>query len=141
MISKTGLRKSTPVLAVERIEPALQFWKKVGLLPTTEVPDTEVTDGRLAFAILSADGVEIMYQTIANVAVDLLKAATDKHAIPLTAQQTILFVEVDELSAVETQLRDEPVVMPRRTTFYGSTEIGYGDRAGNVIIFAEHNAQ
>jgi hypothetical protein len=30
--------------------------------------------------------------------------------------------------------------MPRRTTFYGSTEVGYADPAGNIVVFAEHHA-
>jgi hypothetical protein len=29
--------------------------------------------------------------------------------------------------------------MPKRSTFYGSTEIGYADPAGNIVVFAEHN--
>ncbi|HWJ36816.1 MAG TPA: hypothetical protein VNR70_16235 [Steroidobacteraceae bacterium] len=53
----------------------------------------------------------------------------------------MLFVEVSQLTEVENQLRGERLIMPRRTTFYGSTEIGYADPAGNVIVFAEHQAQ
>jgi hypothetical protein len=30
------------------------------------------------------------------------------------------------------------VVMPQRKTFYGSTEIGYSDPAGNIVVFSEH---
>jgi hypothetical protein len=141
MVSNTLLRKSTPVLGVDRIEPVVLFWKKLGLMPTTEVPDTKATDGRLAFVILAADGIEIMYQTIASIKEDLLNAASVKQAFPATPQQTMLFVEVSQLTEVEKQLRGERLIMPRRTTFYGSTEIGYADPAGNVIVFAEHQAR
>jgi hypothetical protein len=141
MVSNTVLRKSTPVLGVDRIEPVVLFWKKLGLMPTTEVPDTKANDGRLAFVILAADGIEIMYQTIASIKEDLLNAASVKEAFPATPQQTMLFVEVSQLTEVENQLRGERLIMPRRTTFYGSTEIGYADPAGNVIVFAEHQAQ
>jgi hypothetical protein len=137
MSSNAVVHKSTPVLTVDRIEPAVQFWKKLGLMPTTAVPDTQANDGRLAFVILAGGGVEIMYQTIASIKEDLLKAASIKVAFPATPQQTILFVEVSQLGAVEDQLRGEPLIMPRRTTFYGSTEIGYADPGGNVIVFAE----
>jgi uncharacterized glyoxalase superfamily protein PhnB len=130
------LRKSTPVLVVDRIEPVLPFWKKVGLTPTTEVPDANATC--LAFVILAAEGVEIMYQTAASVRDDLLKAASVKDAFRATLQQTTLFVEVSNLSDVESRLQGETVVMPRRKTFYGSTETGYIDPAGNIIVFAEH---
>ena len=30
--------------------------------------------------------------------------------------------------------------MPRRTTFYGATEVAYADLAGNIIVFAERSA-
>ena len=67
------LTKATPVLVVDSIEPVLPFWRKVGLTPTTEVPDGS---GRLAFVILAAAGVEIMYQTATSVKDDLVQAAS-----------------------------------------------------------------
>jgi len=136
----TLLRKATPVLVVDRIEPVLPFWRKVGLTPTTEIPDGAADDGRLAFVILAAGGVEIMYQTTASVRDDLVKSASIKDAFRAAPQQTTLFVEVARLSEVENRLEGELVVMPRRTTFYGSTEIGYADAAGNIVVFAEHSA-
>jgi len=133
----TLLNKATPVLVVDRIEPVLPFWKKVGLTPSTEVPGP---NGQLAFVILAAAGVEIMYQTAASVQQDLLKSATIKDAFRAVPQQTTLFVEVSRLADVATRLDGELVVMPERRTFYGSTEIGYADPAGNIVVFAEHSA-
>jgi hypothetical protein len=130
------LTKATPVLVVDSIEPVVPFWRKVGLMPTTEVPDGS---GRLAFVILAAAGVEIMYQTAASVKDDLVKAASVKDAFRASPQQTTLFLEVASLSEVESRLQGELVIMPKRTTFYGSTEIGYADPAGNIVVFAEHN--
>jgi len=130
------LNKATPVLIVERIEPVLPFWKKVGLTPTTEVPGAT---GQLAFVILAAPGVEIMYQTVASVQEDLVKSASIKDAFRAVLQQTTLFVEVSRLADVATRLDGELVVMPERKTFYGSTEIGYADPAGNIVVFAEHS--
>jgi hypothetical protein len=130
------LTKATSVLVVDSIEPVLPFWRKVGLTPTTEVPDAA---GRLAFVILAAAGVEIMYQTSASVKDDLVKSASVKDAFRASPQQTTLFVEVTALSEVESRLQGELVVMPTRKTFYGSTEIGYADPAGNIVVFAEHN--
>jgi hypothetical protein len=136
----TTIRKATPVLVVERIEPIIPFWKKLGVTATTEVPDAAANDGRLGFVILTAAGVEIMYQTIAAMKEDLLKSASVKEAFRTQPQQATLFVEVSRLSEVESQLQGELVVMPRRTTFYGSTEIGYADPAGNIVVFAEHHS-
>lgn len=136
----TPLRKATPVLVVERIEPVIPFWKKLGVTATTEVPDGTANDGRLAFVILASEGVEIMYQTTDSIKEDLLKSASVKDAFRTDLQQTTLFVEVSRLSDIESKLRGERLIMPRRTTFYGSTEVGYADPAGNIVIFAEHHA-
>ncbi len=139
MAPVTVVRKATAVLIVDRIEPIMPFWRKLGVAATTEVPDGNANDGRLAFVILAAGGVEVMYQTIASIKEDLLKSASVKEAFRTGPQQTTLFVEVSELAEVERQLRDEKLIMPRRTTFYGSTEVGYADPAGNIIVFAEHH--
>ena len=132
------LCKATPVLIVDRIEPVLPFWTKLGLTATTEVPDQNASDGRLAFVILAGEGVEVMYQTAASVKEDLVKSASAKDAFRASPQQTTLFLEVASLSEVESRLQGELVIMPKRNTFYGSTEIGYADPAGNIVVFAEH---
>jgi len=134
----TTLRKATPVLVVDRIEPIIPFWSKLGVTPSTEVPDGIANDGRLAFVILAAEGIEIMYQTTSSFREDLLKSASVKEAFRPEPQQTTLFVEVSQLSEIESKLSDERLIMPRRTTFYGSTEVAYTDPAGNIIVFAEH---
>jgi predicted enzyme related to lactoylglutathione lyase len=129
----TTLRKVTPVLVVEKIEPVAAFWRKLGVPPTTEVPSG---DG-LVFAIFCAAGVEIMYQTAASVQEDLVGAASDKEAFRPGPQQSTLYIEVGNLADVESRLQAERLVMPRRTTFYGATEVAYADPAGNIIVFAE----
>jgi len=46
------VRKSTPVLFVDRIEPSLAFWEeRIGFARTVEVPDGD----RLGFVILARD--------------------------------------------------------------------------------------
>lgn len=134
----TLLHKATPVLVVDRIEPVLPFWKKLGVVPTVEVPDETSADGRLAFVILAAAGIELMYQTTASIQADLVQAASVKEAFRATAQQTTLFVEVSQLAQIEEQLQGEQLVMPRRTTFYGTLETGYADPCGHIVVFAEH---
>ncbi|HVY81627.1 MAG TPA: hypothetical protein VG994_11640 [Steroidobacteraceae bacterium] len=134
------LHKATPVLIVDRIEPVLPFWEKLGLEVVTKVPEGSVKDGRLAFAILAGEGVELMYQTLASVTDDLVKSASVKEAFRAGTQQTTLSVEVSRLADIEAKLGHERLVMPKRTTFYGATEIGYTDPAGNIVIFSEHQA-
>jgi uncharacterized glyoxalase superfamily protein PhnB len=132
-----NITKITPVLIVDRIEPVIPFWKKLGATVTVEVPDATAGDGRLGFVILVVDGVEVMYQTLSSVKEDLIKAASSQDAFRTDPQQTTLFVEVARLDDVETSLEGERLVMPRRKTFYGSTELGYADPAGHIIVFAQ----
>src|SRR5262245_27432364 len=120
MASATVLRKATPVLVVDRIEPVVPFWKKLGLAVATEVPDESAGDGRLAFVIFAAEGVELMYQTAASVKADLVKSASVKEAFRPGAQQTTLYVNVKDLAQIESTLGEERRVMPRRKTFYGA---------------------
>lgn len=136
----TTLRKATPVLIVDRIEPVLPFWQKLGLKAVTEVPDGDAQDGRLSFVILAGEGVELMYQTLTSVAGDLVKSASVKDAFRKGAQQTTLYLEVGRLADIESTLGTERLIMPKRTTFYGAREIGYTDPAGNIVIFSEHQA-
>jgi predicted enzyme related to lactoylglutathione lyase len=131
----TTVQKITPVLVVEKIEPVVGFWRKLDVPPTTEVPSG---DG-LVFAIFSAGGVEVMYQTAASVQEDLVGAASDKEAFRPGPQQSTLYIEVGNLADVESRLQSERLVMPRRTTFYGATEVAYADPAGNIIVFAQRN--
>jgi uncharacterized glyoxalase superfamily protein PhnB len=131
------LKKSTPVLVVERIEPVLPFWTKLGLVGNVQVPEEGATPARLGFAILAGDGLEVMYQTLTSVQADLVASAADRGAFRTTPQQTVLFVEVPSLAAVERALAGEKLVMPFRTTFYGAKELAYDDRAGNIVVFAE----
>jgi hypothetical protein len=131
------LCKSTPVLVVERIEPVITFWEKLGLRLSTQVPDEKAGDGRLAFVILAAGGVEVMYQTVASVQADLQASFVVQDAFASRPQQTCLFIEVSDLAGVEARLAGEKLVMPRRTTFYGMDETAYAEPCGNIAVFAQ----
>jgi hypothetical protein len=128
------VRKVTPVLVVNRIEPVVGFWAKLGVSPSTEVPGP---DG-LAFAIFSTEAVEVMYQTLASVKEDLVASASVAAAFKAEPQQATLYVQVSSVAEVEERLQGERLIMPRRTTFYGATEVGYTDPAGNIVVFAQH---
>lgn len=131
------LRKSTPVLMVERIEPVLEFWKRVGVDKVMDVPEGEGTAARLGFAILAGPGVEVMYQTATSVQADLVESASVRDAFRAEPQQAYLFVEVASIRDLERRMEGERLVMPYRETFYGAKELAYDDRAGNIVIFAE----
>ncbi len=51
--------------------------------------------------------------------------------------------EVDDIDAIEAAVTGAgaEIVVPRRTTFYGSTEIFVREPAGNVVGFARFAAE
>lgn len=122
-----AVRKLTPVLLVEAIEPCVPFWERLGWTKVAEVPHA----GALGFVILVKDDVELMYQTRASVADDLPALAG------APGGGTFLFIEVDDLDAVSAAIGDVPVLFPRRSTFYGMDEFGVREPGGNAVTFAQ----
>lgn len=126
-MTKVTVKKMTPVLMVDAIEPCLGFWEKLGFARTVEMPEGD----RLGFVILVSGSVELMYQSKASVKADVPSLASS----PMGG--TNLFIEVDDLDAVIAALGDAPVVFPRRKTFYGMDEIGVREPGGNPVTFAK----
>lgn len=124
-----AMKKLTPILYVERIEPAIPFWvDRLGFARTAEVPHAE----HLGFLILQKDGVEVMYQTR-----DSVHADAPALAERLRMEGSLLFIEVDDLDAVEHALEGVERVVPRRRTPYGADEIFVREPAGNLVGFAQ----
>jgi uncharacterized glyoxalase superfamily protein PhnB len=125
------MKKLTPVLVVDQVEPCAAFWTgALGFERTAEVPH----GGELGFVMLQREAVEIMYQSRASVAADLPSLAEGAH-------RTVLYIEVGDLDAVEAAVAGAEVVQPRRTTFYGMMEIGVREPGGNVVIFAQPSGE
>lgn len=127
-----AMKKLTPVLYVEEIEPVLPFWvDRLGFTKTVEVPEGD----RAGFVILQKDGVEVMYQTRASVQGDVPALADT----PMGG--ALLFIEVEDLDAVARALEGVEPVVPRRKTFYGADELIVREPAGNVVNFAQLAAE
>ena len=127
------LRKSTPVLIVDAIEPSLAFWRqRLGFESPVEVPH----DGKLGFVILTNGVIEVMYQTAASVDAE---APAILHG--WRNDKSFLYIEVDDIDAVATALDGFEIVLPRRRTFYGATEIGYREPAGHLVTFAQRGTK
>src|SRR6516225_1209725 len=126
------VKKLTPILFVERIEPVLPFWTEhLGFIKTVEVPE-----GRdLAFVILQQGHVEVMYQSYASVEKDMPAIAADVRRGP-----TFLYIEVENPDALKPALQSAEVYMPKRQTFYGAREIGVRDPAGHFLTFSQLTA-
>ena len=128
------MKKITSLLTVEEIEPCLPFWtEKLGF----EVPVTVPHEGKIGFAILQKDGVELMYQTRASIDADLGESGAPAGlAREMESGTSTLFIEVESLDDVLAVLGDTEVLVPRRKTFYGMDEIFVRPPCGTVVGFA-----
>jgi hypothetical protein len=119
------MQKLAPVLVVDAIEPCLPFWEALGFTRAVEAPEG---DG-LGFVILAKDDVTVMYQSRSSVKGDIPALAGERFLADL-------YIEVDDLDAIERALPKASRVIPRRTTDYGAEEVWLRDPAGNVVGFS-----
>jgi len=121
------IKKLVPIIAVDAIEPCLPFWiDRLGFALTVQVPHED----RLGFVILARNGLEVMYQSRASMEADIPGVASSGHGITL-------YLDVDDINAVERVMAGFDVVVPRRTTFYGADEIFVRAPCGTVVGFAQ----
>jgi uncharacterized glyoxalase superfamily protein PhnB len=119
----------TPILVVDRIEPALPFWEaQLGFAKVVEVPHED----RLGFVLLARDGAQVMLQTRESLAVDL-------PAVAALSPSSLLYVDVGSLAAAREAVAGARVIVPERKTFYGALELWVQDPSGQIIGFAEHH--
>ncbi|HXL21165.1 MAG TPA: VOC family protein [Candidatus Dormibacteraeota bacterium] len=125
-----NVKRITPVLLVNEIEPLVPFWVgRLGFAKTIEVPD----GNKLGFVTFQNGTVEVMYQTYASVEKDAPPAMT----AGARKGPTYLYMEVDDLDTVLAAMKDMKVVMPLRTAFYGMREFAVQDPGGHFITFAQ----
>jgi uncharacterized glyoxalase superfamily protein PhnB len=123
------MKKLTPILLVDAIEPCLPFWtERLGFAKTVEVPH----EGKIGFVILARDGLELMYQTWESTAADIPGAGKRTKG-----RSAALYLEVDDLDQIEAAMQGAEVVHPRRKAFYGATEIFVREPGGHVVGFAQ----
>lgn len=128
------MKKITPIIAVDAIEPCLLFWTGLGFKVTVEVPHEDT----LGFAMLEKGDLDLMYQSKASIAADLEESgAPTGLADELAGSTAILFVEVESVDDVLASIdEDADLVVPRRETFYGMDEIFVRAPCGTIVGFA-----
>src|SRR3954467_8603823 len=95
MAASFSLKQLTPVLIVDDVASGIAFWhEKLGFAKENEVPGD---DGKLVFASVNKDGVEIMYQTRASVA-----EQSPAQAGELTGNSIALFITVPSMADLDT---------------------------------------
>jgi hypothetical protein len=124
------LKRLSPVLFVDAVEPCMPFWEALGFKRSVEVPDSK---GKLGFVILAKDGLEVMYQS-------RLSLKSDLPSLVEGSWRSALYLEVADLDAVTLLVKGAPVVQARRQTAYGAEELWVREPGGNVIAFAQQGS-
>jgi len=128
------MKKLTPIIVVDAIEPCLSFWTdQLGFELTATVPHGDA----IGFAMMQRGGVELMYQNRASVDADM-GASGDNSGLggELTNSTVTVFIEVDDLDSVIDALVDPEIIVPRRQTFYGMDELFVRAPCGTLVGFA-----
>ncbi len=120
------MQSLTPILIVDAIEPCLAFWETLGFQVTVQVPE----GGVLGFVILKNGPVEVMYQTRASVAKDVPSMAD-------FPSSSILYIHVTNIDEIIAVVSGAPVLIPKRTTFYGAVEYSVREPGGNAVSFSD----
>lgn len=126
--------KLTPVIVVDDVAPCLAFWtERLGFRQVHALPGE---DGRLVFASAERDAVEVMYQSRAAVLAAEPEPTRAERTRDLAGHAIALFLEVDDLDAVERALIGVPVVKARHDTFYGTAELYVREPGGTTVGFS-----
>jgi catechol 2,3-dioxygenase-like lactoylglutathione lyase family enzyme len=123
-----SIESVTPILIVREIEPCLEFWKKFGFNVIAEVPH----EGRLGFVMFTNGKQMLMLQSEASANADV--------KIAPAASGGVLYLSVPDIAAVESIVDRAAIVLPRRVTEYGATEVWVREPGGNLVGFAQHGA-
>jgi hypothetical protein len=125
--------KVTPILFVEEIEQVLPFWvQRLGFQSVVEVPEGD----RIGFILLARDGAEVMYQSRASIMSDVPALAEGS-----MAPSGALYIDVDSIDDIIERLDDVDILIPKRTTFYGATEIFVRAPGGHIVGFAQQGEE
>jgi hypothetical protein len=131
------MKKMTPVLVVERIEPSLALWvDRLGFEKRIEVPEGD----HLGFVGLTRGGIEIMYQTRESVRAEIASADLPEVLLPSKDSHTTLFCEVEDLDEIRRSLEGLEILLPYRKTTYGAEELWLREPGGHIIGFAQFPA-
>jgi uncharacterized glyoxalase superfamily protein PhnB len=129
MSDEPQFKSLSPVLVVEQVEPCIEFWRdRLGFAAVNEVPEGDT----IGFVMLVGDGVTVMYQSRASLEKDIPALVGER-----LQSANLLYISVSDIDDVERRLEGVDKVVPRRTTFYGATEIGVLEPGGYAVLFAQ----
>ena len=131
--TETALKKLTPNLMVEDVNRTIDFYRDVlGFEVQVTVPEA----GQLDWAMLTRDGVTLMFQSRGSLGGEIPALAD----APIGGAVTF-YTEVDGVEALHAQLSEGAsrveIVQALHDTFYGTREFCFRDCNGYLISFSE----
>lgn len=122
-----SISKITPILVVDSVESNLQFWRdQLGYQVVHSVPYGKET----GFVILNREESEVMLQSVSSLKDDLKLSE-------VKAGDVLLYADVRSLDRTIADSRDGKILIPKRTTDYGATEVWMKTPSGPILGFAE----
>lgn len=131
------LKRMTPNLMVRNVKQSLAFYRLIGFEMTDSVPAENGND--LVWASAESEDIEIMFQSIDSMEVDISEFATMK-----TPTGTFtLFCEVSDVDSLYGTLSagKAPLIVEPHLKFYGMKEFTVKDPDGYFLTFAERVGQ
>ena len=121
----------TTNLMVEDVDASVSFYQSI--LGFTLVDSVSAQNGGLQFAIVSRDGLTLMFQSREN----LIEEYPNLDTQAVTPSCT-LYIIVDEFDECYRILREKHVIIADvHETFYGAKEFAIMDNTGYVLTFTE----
>lgn len=126
----------TATILAEDVDSCAAFWtERLGFEQTIAVPAQQPGETGNQFVAVSNSRHEVMFQSFRSTEDELpgMFASAELRSF-------MMYVEVSDLDAAIDRMQGLEPAVSRRTTFYGSEEIGYRDPCGTMVILAEFAA-
>ena len=122
----------TTNLMVESVDETVAFYQNIlGFTMINSVPDD---NGNLQFAIMSKDGLALMFQEKNNLIEECPILNT-----PEVHPSATLYIMVDDFNSLYSDLKSKHEILADiHETFYGAKEFAIADNNGYVLTFTEH---
>lgn len=127
------IKRVTTVIITDNVDDCVTFWtERLDFEQTMAVPAQQPGETGNQFAAVGNGNYELMFQSFKSTEEDLpgAFALADPRSF-------MLFLEVANLNEAIKRMKGLEPAVSRRTTFYGSNEIGYRDPCGTLVVLAE----
>lgn len=123
------IKSMTSNLMVEDVDVSIKFYKDI--LHFEQVLSVPNDEGKTQFAILSKDGLQLMFQQRKNMIKEYEVLQTD-----IVRASSSLYFNVDDFNGLYEQIKAKcDIYIDIHTTFYDSREFSIVDKDGYVLTF------